>query len=141
MRKGTTIETTAATIATTSVTVNQTLSSIVVSPASAALNESQTQQFSATGLDQGGNPLITQPSFSWSVNGGGSIDSAGLFTAGAAVGGPFTVIAASGPIDAVASAVADAIGVHIHELPLTPERVLAAVLAYDVVIDLSLLRR
>jgi CO/xanthine dehydrogenase Mo-binding subunit len=28
---------------------------------------------------------------------------------------------------AVASAVADAIGVHIHELPLTPERVLAAI--------------
>jgi xanthine dehydrogenase molybdenum-binding subunit len=28
---------------------------------------------------------------------------------------------------AVASAVADAIGVRIHELPLTPERVLAAI--------------
>jgi serine protease AprX len=37
-----------------------------------------------------------QPTFTWSVSGGGSIDQNGLFTAGSTAGGPFTVTAAGG---------------------------------------------
>ena len=40
-----------------------------------------------------GVPLTKQPAIGWSVSGGGSINSSGLFTAGTAVGGPFTVTA------------------------------------------------
>jgi hypothetical protein len=47
--------------------------------------------------------LTTQPTISWSVSGGGSISTAGLFTAGATAGGPFTVTAASGGKSGTAS--------------------------------------
>ena len=64
------------------VVVNQTLTSIDVSPTSAALNENQTQQFTAVAKDQFGDPMSTQPSFTWSETSGvGSIDSSGLYTA------------------------------------------------------------
>ena len=78
------------------VTVNQTLTSIVVSPASATVATSATQQFTASARDQFGATLTAQPSFTWTVSGGGTISSGGLFTAGASAGGPFTVSAASG---------------------------------------------
>ena len=74
------------TTSTVNVTVNQTLSSINVTPATATLNENQTQQFSATGFDQFGNALTSQPSFTWSkASGVGSIDSSGLYTAPALI--------------------------------------------------------
>jgi hypothetical protein len=79
-------------------TVNQTLTSIVVSPTSATVNTSATQQFSAAARDQFGTNLATQPTFAWSVSGGGTIGSSGLFTAGSSPGGPYTVTAASGGI-------------------------------------------
>ena len=79
-------------------TVNQTLTSIVVSPTSATVNSSATQQFSATARDQFGTNLATQPTFAWSVSGGGTIGSSGLFTAGSSAGGPYTVTATSGGI-------------------------------------------
>ncbi|NNF66795.1 MAG: hypothetical protein HKM98_04725, partial [Gammaproteobacteria bacterium] len=50
----------------------------------------QTQQFTAAGFDQYGNPYAMSPG--WSVSGGGSINSNGLFSA-ASAGGPFTVLA------------------------------------------------
>ena len=56
----------------------------------------QTQQFTAVATGQGGTPLSPQPAFAWTATGGGTITSAGLFTAGAASGGPFTVTATSG---------------------------------------------
>jgi subtilisin family serine protease len=79
-----------------SVTVSQTLTSIVVAPASASVASGGTQQFTATARDQFGAALGSQPGFAWSVSGGGGISGTGLFTAGAAAGGPFTVTAASG---------------------------------------------
>ncbi len=85
------------------VTVDQTLTSIVVTPASATVNTSASQQFSAAARDQFGTALTTQPSFAWSVNGGGSIGSSGLFVAGASAGGPYTVTAASGGTSGTAS--------------------------------------
>src|SRR6185503_6554487 len=44
-------------------------------------------------LDQFGDALAIQPAFDWMVAGGGVIDAAGLFTAGAMGGGPFLVTA------------------------------------------------
>ena len=85
------------------VTVNQTLTSIVVSPASATVNTSATQQFTATARDQFATNLATQPTFTWTVSGGGTINSSGLFTAGSTAGGPYTVTATSGGVSGTAS--------------------------------------
>ena len=85
------------------VTVNATLTSIVVSPTSVALNTSASQQFNAMARDQFGTNLPTQPIFAWSVSGGGTIGSSGLFTAGGSAGGPYTVTATGGGIGSTAS--------------------------------------
>jgi len=79
------------------------LTSITVSPATASVQTTGTQQFSATGLDQFGQPMSPQPTFTWSVTGGGTIDASGLFTAGGTPGGPFTVSAKSGGVTGTAS--------------------------------------
>jgi len=79
------------------------LSTITVSPASASVQTGGTQQFSATGYDQFGNPMSPQPTFTWSVRGGGAISASGLFTAGSTAGGPFTVTASSGGVNGTAS--------------------------------------
>jgi len=79
-----------------SVVVNQTLTTVRVTPASVTVAPSLTRQFSATGLDQFEISYIPQPVFTWSVNGGGTINSTGLFTASATPGGPFTVTATGG---------------------------------------------
>ena len=64
------------------VTVNQTLTSIVVSPSTVTLPDRGKQQFTAQALDQFSQPLATQPSFTWSkVSGRGSISRTGLYTA------------------------------------------------------------
>jgi hypothetical protein len=85
------------------VTVNQTLTSIVVSPASTTVVTSATQQFTASARDQFATALTTQPSFTWSVSGGGTISAGGLFTAGTTAGGPFTVSAGSGGVTGTGS--------------------------------------
>ena len=90
------------------VTVNQTLTSITVSPASAGVNTGATQQFTASGKDQFGTALSIPPSFSWTVSGGGAINSSGLFTAGTA-GGPYTVTASSGGKSGTASVTVTAV--------------------------------
>ena len=48
-------------------------------------------------------PLTSQPSFSWTASGGGTINASGLFTAGTTGGGPFTVTATSGSVSGTAS--------------------------------------
>jgi hypothetical protein len=78
------------------VQVNQTLSKINVAPLVASVGVNATQTFSASGLDQFNQAMAIAPTFAWTVSGGGSINSAGLFTAGTGAGGPFTVTAASG---------------------------------------------
>ena len=77
------------------VTVNQSLTGVTVTPATATVVTNGTQQFTATAADQFGN-AIGSAAFTWAVNGGGTISSSGLFTAGSATGGPFTVTASSG---------------------------------------------
>jgi len=71
------------------------VSKIVVSPPSASVATDTDKRFTATALDQNGNPLTTQPSFTWTVSGGGSILPSGVFQAGLVTGGPFTVTATS----------------------------------------------
>ena len=61
------------------VTVNQTLTSIAVTPATPALASHATQQFTAAGLDQFGNAM-SLGSTTWTAT-AGSITSGGLFTA------------------------------------------------------------
>ena len=77
------------------VTVSQSLTKVTVTPATATIATNGTQPFMATAGDQFGN-AIASATFTWSVNGGGTISSSGLFTAGSATGGPFTATASSG---------------------------------------------
>ncbi len=93
-------------IVTSSVTVvvNQTLTSIIVSPGSITLAAGAGEQFKGVGYDQFGNPLSAQPALSWSVKSGvGSIvASSGLYTAPSAAG-TATVQASSGGVLGTAS--------------------------------------
>src|SRR5206468_6054034 len=66
-------------------------SSVTVGPASATVHPNGTQAFTATLEDQFGNPMASQPAFTWMVSGGGAIDASGLFTAGGTGSGPFPV--------------------------------------------------
>ena len=85
------------------VTAAPVLTSITVSPATASVLTGGVQQFSATGKDQFGQPLSPQPPITWTVSGGGVIDATGLFNAGAAAGGPFTVTATNGSVHGTAN--------------------------------------
>ena len=77
------------------VTVNQTFTSISVGPANPSIYEDQTQQFTASALDQFGIPMATQPAFTWSkISGVGSISSSGLFSSPTAYG--TAVVSAAG---------------------------------------------
>jgi C1A family cysteine protease len=84
------------------VSVNQTPASITVTPSSASVAATSTQQFSAAAKDQFGAAFATQPSYTWTVSGGGTISAGGLFTAGSAAGGPYTVTATSGTVKGTA---------------------------------------
>jgi hypothetical protein len=77
------------------------LTSITISPASASVQTGATKQFSATALDQFGQPMSGQ-TFSWSVDGDSLITQSGLLTAGPTTG-PFTVMATSGGKSGTAS--------------------------------------
>jgi hypothetical protein len=78
------------------------LTTITVSPVSASVQIGGTQQFNATAKDQYGQPMSPPPTIDWSVDGGGTINAAGLFSATTA-GGPFTVTAANGSVSNTAS--------------------------------------
>lgn len=70
------------TTGTVSVTVNQTLTSVAISPGNATIASGGTQQFQAQAKDQFGAALTTQPTFTWSVSSGsGTISPSGLYTA------------------------------------------------------------
>lgn len=78
------------------VTAPPVATSVQVSPGGALVKSTESKQFTATLLDQFGAPMVSQPTFAWSVSGGGTISSGGLFTAGAVAGGPFVVSATGG---------------------------------------------
>lgn len=87
------------------VTVDQTLSTIRVSPASATIADGVTKQFSATALDQFGNALASQPTFTWSVDAGGvgTITHGSVYSAPATGSGTATVQATSGSVSGTAA--------------------------------------
>jgi hypothetical protein len=74
----------ASTTSSVNVTVNQTLTSVAVTPASVSVAQGATQQFAASARDQFGEAITTQPGFTWSIGGsadGATISSTGLYTA------------------------------------------------------------
>jgi hypothetical protein len=79
------------------------LTTIVVAPATASVPAGGSVQFGATGYDQFGQPVTAQPTLSWSVSGGGTLDASSRFTAGSTAGGPFTVNASNGGVTGTAS--------------------------------------
>jgi hypothetical protein len=88
-----------------SYTVNAVLTSVTVSPASATVPVNTTRQFTATGKDQFGVSLASQPTFSWSIDTGGVgtiAATTGLYTAPAS-NGKATVRATSGTVSGTAS--------------------------------------
>jgi hypothetical protein len=87
---------------TVSVTVAQVLTTFSVNPPTGTVAPAGTLQFSAIATDQFGLAYTATP-ISWIAEGGGTIDSTGKFTAGSSVGGPFTVFALAGGINAAAS--------------------------------------
>ena len=113
-----TVKDTAGLTATSSVavTVSATLTSIVASPASATVNTAATQQFTATARDQFTTNLATQPTFTWTVSGGGTINTSGLFTAGTTAGGPYTVTASSGGKSGTASVTVAAASTTVYQI-------------------------
>ena len=90
-----------------SVTVQQTPTTIVVSPSSSpVVPVGLAQQFSATATDQFGNP-ISSPSFGWGITGSGnSISGAGNATLGSTPGS-FTVTATDGSVQGMATVIAE----------------------------------
>ncbi len=72
-----------------------TLSAITIDPPSATVSTSGSQQYTATARDQSGRPLNPQPTFAWSVSGGGRVSGSGLFTADSTPG-TYSVAATSG---------------------------------------------
>ena len=90
--------------ATNSVTVTAgALAAIHVTPDSISIAAGATQQYVAAGVDAHGN-AVAIPDRVWSVAaGGGTIDTSGLFTAGAAGTYAHTVTATSGSISGTAS--------------------------------------
>jgi len=87
------------------VTVNQTLTSVRVTPGTASLADGASQQFSATGEDQFGSAMSVQPGFSWTLAKGsvGSINNNGQYTAPNSGTGTATVQATSGSITGTAT--------------------------------------
>ncbi len=75
------------------------LTSIVISPSTADILVNTTQQFSAQGYDQNNNAM--DATYNWTAT-GGTVSSAGLYTAGD-VAGDFVVTASSGTISGAAS--------------------------------------
>ncbi len=82
--------------------VGQTLTSVVVTPSTASLGSHGTQQFTATANDQFNNPMVPQPSLTWSNSGPGSVNATGLYT-GSYASSSDTVQAATGSMSGTAS--------------------------------------
>jgi aryl-phospho-beta-D-glucosidase BglC (GH1 family) len=77
------------------VTVSQTETGVVVTPSTTGVTTGSTRQFTAQAVDQFGNSLASQPAFTWSVSGAGTVSTTGLYTA-PTTAGTATVKATSG---------------------------------------------
>jgi hypothetical protein len=67
--------------------------SVRITPQRAVVAPGGKYPFTSAALDPFGAPLSTQPSFHWSVSGGGSVDETGLFVAGGDADGTYELIA------------------------------------------------
>jgi O-glycosyl hydrolase len=85
------------------VTVVGPIAQTSITPSNAAVAPYGTQQFTAAATDALGAVITPPPAFAWSVSGGGTIDSNGLFTAGGNVGGPFAIAASNRGVGGTAS--------------------------------------
>ncbi|MBX7098444.1 MAG: DUF2271 domain-containing protein [Myxococcaceae bacterium] len=85
------------------VTVTASVASVAVSPATTGVATNGTVTFSAQAKDQFGAALASQPTFTWTTSGGGTISAAGVFTAQGTAGGPFTITATGGGKSGTAS--------------------------------------
>ena len=83
-----------------SVMVQATPTTLDVQPRLVDLQASQTQLFAASVTDQFGAPLVPQPTFSWSIATGGTVDATGQFLAGMTPGGPHVLTVSSGALSA-----------------------------------------
>lgn len=81
--------------------VGQAATSLAVTPGNLTIASNVKQQLTAKILDQFGQPLTQQPSFTWTTT-GGTISSAGLFTAGNSTG-TFSIIVRGGSLSATVS--------------------------------------
>jgi hypothetical protein len=79
-------------------TVTTAVTSIVVTPSSRLIASDATLAFTAVAKDQFGVALSPQPTITWSVSGGGTIDASGVFTGDGVSEGAFTVTATSGAV-------------------------------------------
>ena len=85
------------------VSVNQTLSSIAVTPSVGTIGNNSNQQFVATAKDQFGFALAVQPAVTWSIfSGSGTIDVTGVYSP-SGTSGTATVKATSGAISSTAN--------------------------------------
>jgi hypothetical protein len=80
------------------VNVAATPTTVDTSPATAMVVVGAQAMFSASVSDQFGILLTTQPTVTWAVGGGGTINSSGMFTAGSSAGGPWTISASAGAL-------------------------------------------
>ncbi|MBD3393127.1 MAG: hypothetical protein GF418_13480 [Chitinivibrionales bacterium] len=78
------------------------LTAIQLAPATMDVAGGGRVHYTATALDQNGAEM-QDVSFTWSVDGGGTIDTAGLLKAGMMEGGPYTVRVSSGGVHASAT--------------------------------------
>ncbi len=78
------------------------LTAIEIMPTVVEVQPGDKVQFLALAKDQNGEALQPQPSFSWQVDGGGTIDASGLFVAGTQSGGTHTVAVSAGGRDTTA---------------------------------------
>ena len=87
-----------------SVAVNQSLTTVVVSPSSVSLNVGAMQQFTATGRDQFVAIMATQPTFNWKTTVGTITPTGGLLTAPATSGsGIVTATATNSTVNGTAA--------------------------------------
>ncbi len=88
------------------VIVVETPTSLSLTPGNVTLANGATQQFTATALDQFGQPLTAQLAFTWQVTrGGGTISSTGLYTAPKKSTGNFEVELSADGLTALADVI------------------------------------
>jgi hypothetical protein len=93
---------------------------VTIAPQSISVKPQSTVQFSAHAIDAAQRPIASQPTFTWSVSGGGTIGATGLFTAGAVEGGPYFV-RATATINGSAMACTASVAVFtVNTVPLSP---------------------